>query len=240
MSLFLVTCSTLSAEEKEMINTTEAGRYSDSVSMCDSIYGDSIKTGNHEVMSAVPNHSGALFSLKTNALLDVVLGFNGELEVPIGRNNQWSLMAEYWCPWMAWNNDRYVIELQTAGLELRYWFGKNQSQRKVLTGWFGGVYYANGKYDFEWNYKGDQGEFNTIGATIGYSWSIHRRWNLELSASVGHLWGPRRHYEATEDGSYLLWQYSTTSTYTGPTKLKLSFVWLIGHRRQNMRGGGSK
>ena len=219
LSLLLMTWSTLSAQENKEISTTETGRYSDSVMM---------------------NSGTPLFALKTNLLFDLALGFNGEVEVPIGRSNRWSLMAEFWSPWLVWKNNSRAIELQTGGVEVRYWLGGNRSQRKALTGWFGGLYYANGKYDFEWNSKGDQGEFNSVGATIGHSWSIHRRWNLELSASIGHLWGPRRHYEATSDGSYLLWQYSTTSTYTGPTKLKVSLVWLIGQRRQSNKEGGLK
>ena len=216
MSLLLAAYSTLSAQERD----------------------DSLNIESRETTAVEQNQTGALFALKTNVLFDVVTAFNGELEIPFGRDNRWSFMAEYWCPWMVWSNNSRAIELQTAGLELRYWFERDRSQKKVLTGWFGGIYYANGKYDFEWNSKGDQGEFNSVGATIGYSWSIHRRWNLELSASVGHLWGPRRHYEATSDGSYLIWKYTTNSKYTGPTKLKVSFVWLIGHRRQNKKGGG--
>jgi hypothetical protein len=211
MSLLLAAYSTLSAQERD----------------------DSLNIESRETTAVEQNQTGALFALKTNVLFDVVTAFNGELEIPFGRDNRWSIMAEYWCPWMVWSNNSRAIELQTAGLELRYWFERDRSQKKVLTGWFGGIYYANGKYDFEWNSKGDQGEFNSVGATIGYSWSIHRRWNLELSGSIGHLWGPRRHYEATDNGDYLLWQYTTNSTYTGPTKLKVSFVWLLGQRRQD-------
>ena len=214
LSLLFFVMSRASAQENTMTSMTRTEHDSYSVALPD-------------------RQQKALFALKTNALFDAVLGLNGEIEVPIDRNNRWSIMAEFWKPWFVWKNNSRAYQIQVIGGEVRYWLGKDCSQRKQLTGWFGGLYYANGKYDLEWNSDGDQGEFNSVGATVGYSWSIHRRWNLELSASVGHLWGPRRHYEATDNGDYLLWQYTTNSTYTGPTKLKVSFVWLLGQRRQD-------
>ena len=220
LSLLIVVSGPVNAQGEEMTGTTETGRNSDSATTA----------------STPLDH--ALFALKTNALFDAVLGFNGEIEVPIGRDSRWSVMAEFWKPWWVWRNNSRAAQLQVIGGEVRYWWGKDRSERRELTGWFGGLYYANGKYDFEWSSKGDQGEFNSVGATVGYSMPIHRRWNLELSASVGHLWGPRRHYEATEDGSHLLWKYTTTSKYTGPTKIKVSFVWLLGHRKRNQQKGG--
>jgi len=182
----------------------------------------------------------AWFALKTNLLFDAVLAFNGEIEVPLGRSNRWSVMAEFWKPWYVWHHNNRAFQLQVIGGEVRYWFGKCRHRKPYLTGLFAGVYYARGKYDFEWdtdnrhedyNGVGDQGEFNSVGATIGYSWPIHRRLNLELSASVGTLWGPRRHYHGEFDDTHLIWKYTTTSRYTGPTKLKVSLVWLIGKRR---------
>ncbi len=180
------------------------------------------------------------FALKTNLLFDAVLAFNGEIEVPIGKGNRWSVMAEFWKPWYVWRKNSRAYQLQVIGGEVRYWFGSCRQRKPLLTGLFAGVYYARGKYDFEWdtdhrnedyNGVGDQGEFNSIGATAGYAWAIHRRLNLELSASVGTLWGPRRHYHGEFDDTHLIWKYTTTSRYTGPTKLKVSLVWLIGKRR---------
>lgn len=214
LSLLFFVMSRASAQENTMTSMTRTEHDSYSVALPD-------------------RQQKALFALKTNALFDAALCLNAEIEVPIDRNNRWSIMAEFWKPWFVWKNNSRAYQIQVIGGEVRYWLGKDRSQRKQLTGWFGGLYYANGKYDLEWNSDGDQGEFNSVGATVGYSWSIHRRWNLELSASVSHLWGPRRHYEATDNGDYLLWQYTTNSTYTGPTKLKVSFVWLLGQRRQD-------
>ena len=178
----------------------------------------------------------AVLALKTNLLFDAVLGFNGEIELPLG--NRWSLMGEFWKPWYVWHHNSRAYQLQILGGELRYWFRRCPSWTPRLTGFFVAPYYAWGKYDFEWNSVGDQGEFHSIGLTAGYSWPISRHWNLELSASVGTLgggWlgGERRHYHGEFDDTHLIWKYTTTSSYTGPTKLKLSIVWLIGHKRHD-------
>ena len=182
-------------------------------------------------------------AVKTNMLFDVLLTPNVEVEVPIG--NRWSVMAETWFPWWLHNKGgnlsigRYVrpgndmkrsaYELQIFGLEGRYWLSPRcEWVRPTLTGTFVGVYYANGKYDWERDRKGDQGEFNSVGLTFGYSWVLARCWNLEASVSAGYFWGPRRHYESEFDDTHLIWKYTGRTSYVGPTKLKLSLVWLIG------------
>ena len=182
----------------------------------------------------------ALFALKTNVLFDAVLAFNGEIEVPIGRNNRWSVMGEIWKPWYVWHHNSRAYQLQIIGGEIRYWLGKCRVRKPKLTGFFVAPYYAWGKYDFEWGSVGDQGEFHSIGLTAGYSWPIHRHWNLEVSASVGTLgggWlgGERRHYHGEFDDTHLIWKYTTTSSYTGPTKLKVSLAWLIGRKCRDSR-----
>jgi len=177
----------------------------------------------------------ALFALKTNLLFDAALAFNVEAELPLGRSNRWSVMAEYWTPWYVWHHNSRSYELQVWGVEGRYWLGRCRQLRPALTGGFLGLYYAYGRYDFEWKSSGDQGELNSVGATIGYSWPIHRHWNLELSASVGFFHGPRRHYTGEYNDTHLIWQYTSSTTYVGPTKLKLTLSWLIGKKRKEAR-----
>lgn len=220
--------------------------------------GSSEPVGTAAVAMAVPEREGlydpprpynALFALKTNVLFDLALAFNGEIEVPIGRNNRWSLMGEIWKPWYVWHKNSRAYQLQILGGEVRYWLGHCRERVPKLTGWFLGAYYAWGKYDFEWdtdnkrqgyNGVGDQGEFHSIGITAGYSWPIHRHWNLEVSASFGTLgggWlgGERRHYHGEFGDTHLIWKYTTTSSYTGPTKLKVSLAWLIGRKCRDSR-----
>ena len=181
-------------------------------------------------------------AVKSNMLFDLLLTPNIELELPIG--DRWSLMVEDWFPWLLHNKGgnisigRYIepggemknsaYELWTVGAELRHWLtGSCPQTRPRLTGPFVGAYYANGKYDVEWNSKGDQGEFQSVGITAGYAWPLARHWNIEASVSAGYFWGPRRHYEGEFGDTHLIWKYTGRTSYIGPTKLKLSIVWLI-------------
>ncbi len=195
------------------------------------------------ILSSIDEKSerpSCILALRTNLLYDLLATPNIEVEVPFGRQSRWSMMAEYWCPWYKWDNNGRAYQLQVFGLEMRYWVTKrSKMKRPHLSGSFFGAYYANGEYDLEWNGKGDQGEFNSVGMTYGYSWRLARNFNLEASVSAGYLWGPRRHYEI-HYGDHLIWKYTGSVNYFGPTKLKVSLVWLLGKRggSRQTKGGG--
>ena len=168
------------------------------------------------------------FALKTNLLFDLALAVNVELEVPFGRDKLYSAMVEWWTPWYVWHHNSRAYEFQTLGFELRRWFRQCDTGLPPLSGTFVGAYYANGKYDLEWNSIGNQGEFQSVGATVGYSWVLNKHFNLEASFSAGAFWGPRRHYHGMFNDTHLIWQYTGRTFYFGPTKAKISLAWLIG------------
>ena len=192
-----------------------------------------------------------LFALKTNLLFDAIMAPNFEVEVPFGKNREWSIMVEDWFPWWLFDKNakgdtnpyrsygvpygntsksyRTSYEVWMVGAELRRWFSKCWGDRPLMTGHFVGLYLASGKYDIERKGVGDQGEFVSTGATWGYSWLLGKRWNLEFSASAGVLWGPQRHYRGEFDDTHLIWRENRNFFYFGPTKLKLSISWLIGN-----------
>lgn len=193
-----------------------------------------------------------IFALKTNMLFDALMTPNFEIEVPFGRKRNWSIMVEDWFPWWLFNKNKKgdsnpykwlgvpykrsgdksyksAYELWVVGVEVRRWFNRCAVQTPLMTGHFVGLYAASGKYDIERNSVGDQGEFQSYGITWGYSWLLGRRWNLEVSASAGVLWGPQRHYHGEFDDTHLIWKENRNFTYVGPTKLKLSIVWLWGN-----------
>lgn len=168
-------------------------------------------------------------ALKTNLLYDLLVAPNIEVEVPLGRQGRWSIMAEYNNPWWRWDRKSQSYEIQEGGLELRRWFAPQCNEsRPWLSGHFWAVYGAVAKYDLERNDVGDQGEVISGGLTYGYSWPIARRWNLEASVSAGAVWGRRRHYNAEFESTHLIYKYTKNLFYAGPTKLKLSLVWMIG------------
>lgn len=191
-------------------------------------------------------------AVKTNLIGDVVLTPNVELEMQLGQTSRWSIMVEDWFPWFlnkkrdlqgirigkaSMMETKYSYEVWTVGGELRYWMRPRcRTSRPWLTGTFLGAYFAAGKYDWEWDSNGDQGEFMSAGLSFGRSWPLARHWNMELSVSAGALWGPRRHYHGEFDDTHLIWKYTKNLFYAGPTKLKLSLVWLVPSFRKQKGG----
>lgn len=177
-----------------------------------------------------------LFALKTNMLFDAALMPNIEIEVPIGK--RWSVNGEYMFPWWLLKNDRYCLEILSGGLEGRYWLGstRNREHREVLIGHFVGLYVGGGKYDLQWKESGYQGEF-FIAAGLSYGWAtrIARNLHLEFNIGIGLLRTDYRHYHAQDNYRTLMWQENGNYTWFGPTKAKISLVWLLN--RKVKKGG---
>lgn len=173
-----------------------------------------------------------LLALKTNLLFDVAMMPNVELEVPIG--NRWSVNAEWMFPWWLIDGDKYCLQILSGGIEGRYWLG-DRSRRRVLTGHFVGFYAGAGKYDLQWDTNGYQGEFYVAsGVSYGYVLPLARRLNMEFSIGIGLMKTSYEHYHTLDNFQTLLWQNDGRYTWLGPTKAKISLVWLIG---RNKKGG---
>ena len=179
-----------------------------------------------------------LLALKTNLLFDAALMPNVEIEVPVGK--RWSVNGEYAFPWWQFDRGKYCMQVLMGGLEGRYWLGsrKSREDREVLTGHFLGLYAGGGKYDLQWGEKGYQGEF-FIAAGVSYGWAtrIARHLHLEFNIGIGLLRTDYRHYHARDNYQTLLWQENGKYTWFGPTKAKISLVWLLNRRVKN---GGSR
>ena len=177
-------------------------------------------------------------ALKTNLLFDFALMPNIEVELPFG--NRWSLNGELMFPWWLFDGDKYCHQILSGGLEGRYWLGsrKNRDNRKLLTGHFLGLYAGGGKYDLQWDRNGYQGEFFiAAGVSYGYSTPIARNLNLEFSLGIGLLRTGYEHYHARDNYRTLLWQNNGRYTWVGPTKAKVSLVWMLNRK---MKKGGEK
>lgn len=127
-----------------------------------------------------------------------------------------------------------------GGLEGRYWLGscRKREQKEVLTGHFLGLYAGGGKYDLQWDNDGYQGEF-FIAAGISYGWAtrIARNLRLEFNIGIGLLRTDYRYYHARDNYQTLLWQENGKYTWLGPTKAKISFVWLLNRK---VKKGGAR
>ncbi len=175
-----------------------------------------------------------ILALKTNLLFDVVTVLNAELEVPI--KNNWSIAAEGLFPWWVTKDNGNALQINAGFLEGRYWFGSKEKRAKipVLTGWFAGVYAGGGLYDLQLKNNGYQGEFFlAAGVSGGWAHTINKSGSLrmEYSVGVGYLKTNYRYYEGREDNRYLVWQSDGRYSWLGPTKAKVSLVWLISNKK---------
>ena len=176
-------------------------------------------------------------AVKTNLLYDAAMTPNIEVERWMGKNNGWSIMGEANFPWWQWHNKMRVYEVAEGSVELRRWLGRRHlhagsKKLRPLTGHFLGLYAAGGYYDLEWDGKGEQGDFYSAGLAYGYSCRLSRHWNMEFSLAAGYIYSPYTHYDAMPNSDILIASYKKRLNYFGPTKLKVTLVWLIGKTKK--------
>lgn len=172
-----------------------------------------------------------LFALKTNLLFDAALMPNIELEIPLGK--RWSLNTEYIFPWWLIDDDKYCLQVLSGGAEVRCWTG-NRLRRPALTGHFLGLYAGGGKYDLQWRENGYQGEFFiAAGISYGYARRIASNLSLEFNIGIGLLRTNYRHYRTEQDYEVLRWLENGNYTWFGPTKVKISLVWILTKKQKN-------
>lgn len=179
-------------------------------------------------------------ALRTNLLYDAVGAINLGVELPYGRNKNWSLITDV--AYAYWRSPKNLYALQTLeyGIENRYWLGVNQrlieqkeNWAQTLKGWYVGLY---GKYwqryDIQW-IDGVQGDASwSAGITAGYAIPINR--SLSFDFGIGAGWvstSEYRHYhqpEYDENGKYyLMWQETGIWSGLSLTKVRFALVWTI-------------
>lgn len=174
-----------------------------------------------------PAEQRTVLAVKNNLLYDLALAPNLEVELPIGK--QWSVNTEYKCPWWLNSTGDFCYQLLSGGIEARYWLGKRRNDNR-LTGHFVGLYGEGGVYDFQLRGDGYQGKYYAAsGVSYGYVKPIARHLALEFSLGVGYLTTEYRKY--TPYKGDLIWKSSGRYNFIGPTKAKVSLVWLIKTRR---------
>ena len=98
-----------------------------------------------------------------------------------------------------------------------------------------GIYGGAGSYDVEWKTKGYQGEFIIpFGLTGGFAHKISKNWRQEYSLGIGYMTNKYREYIPQkceyDDEWHLIRQKSGKSTWIGPTRVKVSLVWMINQK----------
>lgn len=128
------------------------------------------------------------------------------------------------------SSEEICYQLMSGGLEGRYWLGDRRFRNR-LTGHFVGVYAEGGIYDFQFKGDGYQGKYyGAAGFSYGYSTKVSRHLAFEFSLGIGYLTTKYQKYTPYE-GS-LVWMSSGTYTFIGPTKAKISLVWLLTKGRE--------
>ena len=174
-----------------------------------------------------PVKSQTVLAVKNNLLYDLALAPNLEVEIPVGK--RWSLNAEYKCPWWLNSEHDFCYQLLSGGMEGRYWLGNRQKHNR-LTGHFIGLYAEGGIYDFQLRGDGYQGKYyGAAGVTYGYARQLARHFSLEFSLGIGYLTTEYKKYTPYEGD--IIWTNSGRYNFIGPTKAKISLVWLITTRR---------
>jgi hypothetical protein len=180
-----------------------------------------------------------LFALKTNLLFDLVTAINLEVEVPIGK--RWSVAGEWICPWWLLKSDQIALEAGVSTLEVRSYLGKREG-KQPLTGWFVGAHGGWGYYDIEWRDRGSQGRLWYAGLSGGYAHTINRSGSLrmEYSLGLGYMQSKYTCYTSQKEGGkwHLLPQREANRMWIGPTRAKISLVWMIN--RGNKKKGGEQ
>lgn len=175
--------------------------------------------------------AGAQVALKTNVLYDAALSPNLGVEVRVaprwsvelsGNLNAWTLdHGKKWKHWL----------LQP---EARYWFCE------AMGGHFLGVHALGGQYNvghlnIPVNFLGTnfkslkenryQGWFAGVGVAYGYSWMLHKHWNLEAEIGVGYVYTRFDRFECAGCGRKTA--SGRHKNYVGPTKAAINLVYLF-------------
>lgn len=168
-------------------------------------------------------------ALKTNLLYDAALLPNVGIEFPLAPS--WSMEIDGNVAWWAQKSKQKYYRVGFGGVEVRRWFGW-ESQKAPLNGHFFGLYAMGGHYDLKFGDKGYQSDFSySVGLTYGYAMPIGRRLNLEFSLGVGYLGGKYKKFTYSDVDDCYPWIENRDRHYFGPTKAKVSLVWLIGGGR---------
>ena len=171
--------------------------------------------------------------IKTNLLYDAAAVPNIGIEFPLG--DKWSLAANWMYSW--WHSDRIHWYWRTYGgdVALRRWFGGREG--RPLTGHHIGVYGQMVTYDFELGARGILGDKWSYAGGIEYCYAlpVGPNCNLDFNIGVGYLQGIYKEYLPIDD--CYVWQATRLRRWTGPTKMEISIVWMIGGKDSRKKGG---
>ena len=173
-----------------------------------------------------------VIAFRTNLLVPLL---NVGLQVPIG--NRFSIGADWYYPFLyrEWSDklaQTNCFQALSPGIDFRVYLGRKHSKGREnwqyrLSGHSIGIYASGGRYDVEWNFKGEQGKFVNAGVDYMYSARIgkKRRLRMDFSVGVGYCRSKAVEYQVFRPGGKA---YKTGMIrdvdWIGPTKATISLV----------------
>lgn len=175
--------------------------------------------------------AGRLF-IATNMLYDAALTPN--IGVGILISDRFTLFAD----WMyaRWNNrdNRKYWRIYGGDIEIKYHIGAIRGN-SPLGGHHIGAYASLACYDFQLNrnHRGFLSDKYNYAAGLSYTYSlpVNKRINIDFNIGIGYLWGKYKKHTPIDDCD--VWLSTHKLGWFGPTKVGVSFVWLIGNSVAN-------
>lgn len=163
------------------------------------------------------------FAIKNNVLYDAAVIPNLGMEVRLDTAKTFELSCIYNPIEYPGNHKWKILAFQP---ELRFW------TYTAFSGFYWGFNALWGKYNisrmpfslFCYSDKRYQGNFIGGGLSCGYHWILSPHWGLEASMSVDYL---HFHYDRYRCGSCGYREQHANTNYVGPSRLNLSFVYII-------------
>lgn len=168
-------------------------------------------------------------AIKTNLLTDIALSPSASVEVGLAR--QWTLdltgQINYWT--VRNHSWKHVL----AQPEIKYWLCRRFEGHFFGLHALGGAY-SVGNFDVDFKFLGL--DFNKLrdhrykgwaagaGVSYGYSWPVHRHWNVEAEIGVGYVYTEFDTYRVRSSKKLA---EDSHHNYFGPTKAAVNIVYVF-------------
>ena len=173
------------------------------------------------IMWGVGQLSAQQIGIKSNVSSTINLG------VEFSVSNKWSIdIPVNYNPWN-WDNGMHLKHFAVQP-EIRYWFCQKFNAHFVGVHTHYSLFNVGnlpfntfGENLFKYRYEG---YLFGAGLSYGYQWALSKRWGIELTAGLGYARIEYKKYPCGNCGNIAK---ESHKNYVGPTKLGVSFIYLI-------------
>lgn len=186
------------------------------------------KRGNYSLHDRYTGPVNQVLSIRTNIPYWLMFAPNGGIEFYVG--GHFSVLLEGTLSY--WNKKTDTgdkgIYIAGGGPEFRYWTNEDKSK----PGHVFGIYGQYADFDIKLNEKGRQGTSIGGGISYGYYMPVGRRWAFEFGIGIGYLQNKMDVYKWNPVVKKNLWVEEKTKAWIGPTKVRATVMFRIGHKNR--------